>query len=119
MAIVSKSALKIANQTIAVLLAIVLWRFASIGRYYLHSLQRDVMTGADGIVMTGADGIVMTGADGFLTYGPNGIVMTGADGIVMTGADGIVITGADGFAYPNSLQIATAREWMSRMRMES
>ena len=101
MAIVSKSVLKIANQTIAVLLAIVLTGLPVMAGITFTIGNGIVMTGADGIVMTGADGIVMTGADGFLTYGPNGIVMTGADGIVMTGADG--------FPYPNSIQVTTAQ----------
>ena len=96
------------KQSIAMLLAVLVFVSPVMAGLHISPTNGIVMTGADGIVMTGADGIVMTGADGFLYSNANGIVMTGADGIVMTGADGIVMTGADGIAYPNSVRATTA-----------
>ncbi len=99
---------KVAKQSIAMGLMVVVFVSPAIAGLNISSSNGIVMTGADGIVMTGADGIVMTGADGFLNTNANGIVMTGADGIVMTGADGIVMTGADATAYPNTFRSTSA-----------
>jgi serine protease AprX len=108
MAILSRSILKKANLVIALGLSLLLCVSPVLAGISMTVSNGIVITGADGVVINGADGIVISGADSFLNTGTDGIVINGADGLPSLGADGIVISGADGYAYPNSVQAASA-----------